>query len=115
MTISQSCLEISGNATHIASKEIEKNRREQCLLFQVVTRSKRQLSLAAKSATYNEDTMKIMPLHSSVPKKRKISIYARERRHNEDNFVTNIAESSVTIDDVLSVVGWFGARNVLQR
>jgi len=93
-------------ATHIASKEIEKNRRGTVLCFLPGwDEIKAATELIRKSATYNEDTMKIMPLHSSVPQEEQQSVFTPAKEGTMKIILsTNIAESSVTIDDVLSVV-----------
>ena len=93
-------------ATHIASKEIEKNRRGTVLCFLPGwDEIKAATELIRKSATYNEDTMKIMPLHSSVPQEEQQSVFTPAKEGTMKIILsTNIAESSVTIDDVLSVI-----------
>jgi len=93
-------------ATHIASKEIENNRKGTVLCFLPGwDEIKAATELIRKSATYNEDTMKIMPLHSSVPQEEQQAVFTpAEEGTMKIILSTNIAESSVTIDDVLSVI-----------
>jgi ATP-dependent RNA helicase DHX36 len=93
-------------ATHIASKEIENNRKGTVLCFLPGwDEIKAATELIRKSATYTEDTMKIMPLHSSVPQEEQQAVFTpAEEGTMKIILSTNIAESSVTIDDVLSVI-----------
>ena len=93
-------------ATHIANKEIENNRKGTVLCFLPGwDEIKAATELIRKSTTYNEDTMKIMPLHSSVPQEEQQAVFTPAKEGTMKIILsTNIAESSVTIDDVLSVI-----------
>jgi ATP-dependent RNA helicase DHX36 len=93
-------------ATHIAMKEIENNRKGTVLCFLPGwDEIKSATELIRKSATYDEDTMKIMPLHSSVPQEEQQAVFKPAKNGTMKIILsTNIAESSVTIDDVLSVI-----------
>lgn len=95
-------------SAHLCKEELEQGRSGSILCFlpgwDEIKASTEEMEDLVESDRHFQDKITVLPLHSTIPHEDQQKVFAPAEDKVKVIFATNIAESSITIDDVLAVV-----------